>query len=100
MRLERRFMKWMAFCLRPSILFGVGAMLRRARREVFGEDQPGLAFRGQVAEQTAEAKEINSTGVIRQRRGLLRQPTTPTQHMRVATQLPSARHQARKRSAT
>jgi hypothetical protein len=82
--------KVMTLCLRPWILFGGGARLRRARREVFGKDQPELTFRGRVAEQTAKASEINSTRGMRQGWILLAQAANPTEQMRIAAQLREA----------
>jgi len=82
----------MTLCLRPSILFGDGARLWRARREILGEDQPGLTFRSKITEQAPEAGDVNSARVIGQGRVFLAQPTNPTEQMRIAAQLRKVAH--------
>src|SRR5215470_1406208 len=90
MRPRYRFVQAMTLRLRPWIPFGCGARPRRARREIFGEDQSRLAFRSQSAKQTAEGSEIHPTRGIGQ--GFLAQTANPPEQMRIAAQLREAVH--------
>src|SRR5258706_16188416 len=92
MRPKYRFVKAMALCLRPYNLSASGVRSRRRLGEIFGEDQPGLSFRGQVAEQAAKANKINATCVIGQRWMFLAQAANPTEQMRIATQVRKIAH--------
>jgi hypothetical protein len=61
-------------------------------REILGENKLRLSFRGKVADQAAEASEVNPARVIGQGRILLAEPANPTGQMRVKAQLREAEH--------